>query len=392
MNKTILVSLSLITVVGVIATGVTISFLSDTEKSIGNTLAIGTIDISVAGQNPWNTTYPMLLDKPCQTNYMNFTIKNVGTNPVNVWKRIMNVATDGGDSSFCGVASSEPEYTEGGGTFDASGNCVVGGYIERDNLSAYVVYDMYFCYGVVNTSDCPVLDSANPATSAPDLTTGKWIVIIPETNQVRIDNVNGIWIKLDNELEVDEPLAVSQSYHLMAWDDAGVETITNWAQGDKMTFDIELEARQISAPAPTSEGSGLLTLKAKDGDTWEPNGATGTLTYNTSGSTFDYDFTASGLNPTTSYDLIYYADPWSGNHPGKLIGTHTTDGIGSINDPGQIVNLGMDLPDSADANYPVGAKIWLVLSSDYTEPGMADWHPSEYLFEMNLITYDDTDI
>ena len=179
----------------------------------------------------------------------------------------------------------------------------------------------------------------------------------------------------------------------MAWDDAGVETITNWAQGDVMTFDVELEARQLSAPAPGSENeTASLILRSKDGETWEPNGAIGTLTYKTASDKFEYSFSASGLNTGTSYDLIYYADGWPGNHPGALIGTYNTGSGNSISVSNQSKDLGMDLPNSADANYPAGAKIWLVLSSDYDGTKMIGWNPAEYLFEMNLITYDDTNV
>ena len=52
----------------------------------------------------------------------------------------------------------------------------------------------------------------------------------------------------------------------------------------------------------------------------------------------------------------------------------------------------MDLPDSADANYPGGARIWLVPSADYDDANckMIGWNPGAYLFEHNLITYTDT--
>jgi hypothetical protein len=389
MNKTILVSLALIGVVGVIATGATISFLSDTEKSIGNTLAIGTIDISVAGQNPWNTTYPMLLDKPCQTNYINFTIRNVGANPANVWKRIMNVATDGGDSSYCG-ASSEPEYTEGGGQF-TNGVCNSTGYVEQDNLSAYVVYDMYICDGQVASNDCPII--GDPATGAPDLNAAgnQWKVIISENQQVRIDNVNGVWIKLDGELGVNESFAVSQSYHLMAWDNAGVETITNWAQGDTMTFDIELEARQTSAPAPTGVNDGSLVLENKDSVTWVAktgDGIGGILTYNTFGPTFNYTLDAT-VTKNEDYCLIYYPDPWPGDVGGFAIECGITPSAGVISSSGS-KDIG-SIPISTDANYPASAKLWLVLDADYDETAgkMIGWqHHDDYLFEMNMIKYD----
>lgn len=52
----------------------------------------------------------------------------------------------------------------------------------------------------------------------------------------------------------------------------------------------------------------------------------------------------------------------------------------------------MDLPHSDDENYPDGAKIWLVPSSDYGNTGVIGWNPAKYLFEHDLITYDDTDV
>ena len=58
---------------------------------------------------------------------------------------------------------------------------------------------------------------------------------------------------------------------------------------------------------------------------------------------------------------------------------------------GQSKELSMDLPDPADANYPAGAKIWLVPSGAYNSGShsVTSWGSGKYLFEMNLITYDD---
>ena len=388
--KRILLSIMTIALVSGGAYGATQAFFSDTEKSQGNMFTAGTIDISVAGENPWNRTYPMLLDKPSQTNYINFTIENVGNNPANVWKSINKVTTSGGASPFCSVASSEPEYVEGGG----QPNCG-GVYTERDDLDSYMVYDLYVCKGQVGIPPCEVEGLEDQRASSKPTGSG-WKPIIPETNQVRVDNVNGVWVKLVTPevlqpLQPGEKLAVSQSYHLTAWNDAGEPEITNWAQGDVMNFDIELEARQFTAPAPGSEEiKGTLSLKQKDTTTWNyiVGGAIGTLTYNISGATFNYDFQASGLDDV-EYSLIYSADPWPGNHPGALIGTHTASG-GAINVTGQSKELSMDLPAPADANYPAGAKIWLVPSSAYNSGShsVTSWGSGKYLFEMNLITYD----
>ena len=76
-------------VVAVVA-GATTSFFSDKETSVGNTFTAGTIDISVDGENPWNTSWENYLDKPCQVNYMIFRIKNVGENPARIWKHLIS--------------------------------------------------------------------------------------------------------------------------------------------------------------------------------------------------------------------------------------------------------------------------------------------------------------
>lgn len=116
----------------------------------------------------------------------------------------------------------------------------------------------------------------------------------------------------------------------------------------------------------------------------------GILTYKTENDTFDYDFEGRGLQASTGYSLIYYADGWPGNNPGALIGTMTTDANGDVSVVGDTNNLGIDLPDPADANYPEGAKIWLVPSSDYSGGQMTAWNPTKYLFEYNLVKYEDT--
>ncbi|HUV93264.1 MAG TPA: hypothetical protein VMX14_00350, partial [Anaerolineae bacterium] len=135
-----------------------------------------------------------------------------------------------------------------------------------------------------------------------------------------------------------------------------------------------------------------LYLHEKDPSNWEivEDGAWGKMKYNLSGSEFCFLFNGHGLEPNTAYSLIYYADPWPGDHPGALIAEGTTNGGGNINLAGS-QDLAMDLPDPADENYSNGAKIWLVLSSDYDGAKMVKWNPTEYLFEYDLITFDDTD-
>ena len=95
-----------------LAVGGTMAFFSDTETSEGNVFTAGTIDLAVNDENPWAATAWGTSDdwKPGQeTDDINITLKNVGTNPMDVWMRLTDITTSGGDDSFQGV-SSEPEY------------------------------------------------------------------------------------------------------------------------------------------------------------------------------------------------------------------------------------------------------------------------------------------
>ena len=76
-----------------------------------------------------------------------------------------------------------------------------------------------------------------------------------------------------------------------------------------------------------------LYLYEKNPADWSivDGGAWGKMTYNQSGPTFDYVFNGHGLQPNEKYSLIYYADPWPGNHPGALIANGTSNAGGNIN-------------------------------------------------------------
>lgn len=374
--KKILKSSAIVLAVAAIAGVATYSYFSDTETSTGNTFTAGVIDIVVDGENPWTKTFTNKLTdmKPSYTRYIEFTVRNLeDSNPVNVWKHIdIKSQTDG--------VITEPECTEGGGTW-TSDSCG-GSYVPRNNLAAYIIYDMYVCEDPA-TQTCATDNEGKP-------TGENWKTIIGEDQNVRLDNVNSSWIKL-GQLNPAKELKVVQSYHLRSWPGAPEPDVTNWAQGDELTFDIELMATQMNAPGPKGVLA-TLNMDNKNPTTWEPiaDNMQGTLTYNTSGNTFNYSFTGSGLQNGTQYSLIYYADPYPGNYPGKLIDTMTTDGSGAVSKAGN-VELGMDLPTSPDTNSP-GAKIWLVPSNRYNSStnSIIGWNPTEYLFEMNLIQYEDT--
>ena len=126
-------------------------------------------------------------------------------------------------------------------------------------------------------------------------------------------------------------------------------------------------------------------------DPWDivEDGAWGKMKYNMSGSTFDFVFNGHGLEVGYDYTLIYYCDPW----PGDPL---TVFGSGIANEDGDVHIMGSvdtgDLPIAEDIN--AGAKIWLILTDDY-DPDllkMTAWNCAEYLFEFDLITFDDTDV
>ena len=177
--------------------------------------------------------------------------------------------------------------------------------------------------------------------------------------------------------------------------------ISNYAN-----YDIDVQLSSNSEPGIEVNYISKLKLNNKDANWKEINDEReGNLEYNIVGDEFKYKFEATGLIPNTDYSLIYYADKperfveWGGNNPGALIIATTSNNEGNLIVEGS-KDLGINLPSESDANideynycasdrYPrcPGAKIWLVLSSDYAEPELNGWNPTEYLFETDLISY-----
>lgn len=136
-----------------------------------------------------------------------------------------------------------------------------------------------------------------------------------------------------------------------------------------------------------------LYLYEKDPATWEivEDGAWGKMKHNIYGTSFNFVFNGHGLEVGYDYTLIYYPDPWPGS--GLIcLGSGIADIEGNVHIQGS-VDTG-DMPSIDDANFDSGAKIWLVLTDDVdcvmTE--MIGWNPAEYLFEYDLINFDDTDL
>ncbi len=146
-----------------------------------------------------------------------------------------------------------------------------------------------------------------------------------------------------------------------------------------------------NGPAGRSHISHLY-FNEKDPDTWEivEDGAWAKMKYSHEAADFNFVFNGHGLEIGLDYTLIYYPDPWPGS--GLIC---LGDGIADIEGNVHIQNTvdTGDLPAMNDENYPDGAKIWLVLTSDVDcmMQEMIGWNPGEYLFEYDLIIFDDTD-
>lgn len=355
MNKKILLSLSVIAAVATIAVGGTIAYFSDTETSTGNTFTAGTIDIAVDNMNPWSDQFALEDMKPGYTDYINFEIENKANdaNPVDIYKSINVTNEETG-------AQSEPECTEENGTWDNGTKTCTGMTAENNNLSAAIVYDLYvevydssankvWWQAIYVGTDGKTLDDVygTAGTYGPDGNTKLYLGMIPSGGTMK----------------------VKQSYHLDS-------AVTNWAQGDKMTFNINLIAEQIKGIATLENKTAAPDYKLVLGD-----GKQGTLTYIVKNPTFDFTFTGVAPLAGTAYTLLAAKDPWP-QTGSTVLGTGTSDGSGNISISGNL-ELNSDLKDR---------KVWLVKSADWNGTQFTAWNQVQYLLETGLIWYDDTDI
>ena len=357
--KKILLSLMTIGIVSAGVFGATKAFFTDTETSTGNTFSAGTIDIAVDGTNPWtrSTPYQFADMKPSQVEYANFVIKNVGSNPANVWKKI-NITREE-DRTI-----TEPECAEGGGTWEG-GNCT-GSYNPKDNISSAIRYDLtVWVYDVDPTQN-------------PGATAKWWQIIYTDEMDKRLDALNGQDILL-GMIPAGWYMKVQQSYHMDS--DAG-----NWAQGDVMTFDITLTAEQL-------KGTVLMENKnfanQQNPTIVHGDGIQGVLTYGVRDSKFNFSFSGKAPLADTDYTLIFYPEPWSTpsgpGWPGSVIilGTAHSDGSGNVSIS----------PTSVELNQNIrNMKIWLVKSADLSGNSFITWNGNDYLFELGMMDYYDSDL
>jgi len=374
MNK-IIKSLSVIAFVAAIALAGTQAYFSDTETSVGNTFTAGTIDIDIDGHNPFTGHYDIGDLKPGETGYMNFKIKNVGTNAANISKKLYHFThTDsvaGTNAGFtCGnvQVSSEPEFLAEGGTFDSSGNCDTNGWSAKDYVQSQIIYDLSVeVYAGDDETGGPIW----------------WQTIYKDSDNKKLTDVYGGGKSVAlGMIPAGGHMNVTQSYHFNP--NAG-----NKYQGDGLEFDMEIKADQLSQD---EEGMATVTLenKTKTGNEWTINkndGYQGVLKYSTKGPEFVYSFNGTALLASHSYVLAIGKTPnGSGFDVDTEIATGSTNSNGDISLSGSI-DIGKDMTD---------VKVWLVPTENWTSGSMnwSNWPTCipNFLWETGLISYDDTDL
>ena len=347
MNK-ILIRLGIIGIVAAVAIGGTIAYFSDTETSVGNTIIAGTIDIAVDDQNAWTETFTIDDLKPGETENKDFRVNNVGSNPVNLSKKLFNIEGDQGTAS-------EPECVKEAGNWNDTDKTCDNPANVYYNIQDHIYYDL----------SVKVHENGGNLIWWQEIETGNRIL----TNVYPNDNT---YIDL-GMIPVGGYMIVHQSYHFD-------ENAGNEYQGDTLTFDMEFKGEQLVSQA---DGYTTVALENKSGDPdWtilSGDGVEGTLAYKTKGAKFDYNFSGK-VNADAKYTLIYVGS--SDNYPctgSVILGSDdfTTTG-GTLS--GQI-DVGGDISDG---------KIWLVPTSSYSGNMMTSWPEANILFETGLINYEET--
>lgn len=343
--KKILLSIAMIGFVGALAAGGTGAFFSDTVKSSGNTFTAGTVDIGAT----FSASTPITLSdmKPGYTAYSNFVVTNTGTNPVNVFKKVDNITTDG-------VSVNEPECIAQSGSWD--GTSCIGG-TEAKDLENQTIYDLSVV--LKDTGGTVRWNQTLYSTTTPTL----------------LSAVVSAQDMLLGMLPVGWSMEVTESYHML-------ETADNKYQSDKMTFDITVTGEQLK---------GTLVLEDKDttANDWRVKSETApkvTVSYAAKDATINISAIAGKTIVAGTHSLITYPEAYStpsrAGWPGfgVVLATVTTDGSGNITgftpvttDPGTFRNM----------------KVWLVPNTLLTAgtATFSGWNAGQILFDTALADY-----
>jgi len=409
--KKILLSVSVIAVVAAVVLGVTTAFFSDTETSTGNTFTAGSIDLKIDNSSYYNGVFQQDMSWASDnlTGHLFFNYRDLKPG-------------DWGEDTISFNVIDNPSWLCATITLTGNNeNTITEPEAQLQDTAAKgeLADELYFIWWADDGDN--VLEVDEYVVGNPVKLGDAWL---NQSHTVALaDSQNNVWHSGANN-GGSHPIEGKTTYYIgKAWcygalalapvtqgtnnnptKNSGIlcngAPVTNISQSDSATLDVSfyaVQSRHNEDFVCTGDYYGkerFLRLENKtDNPNWNPltDNMYGKLVFKSPYPTFDFALEAQGLKANINYSLIYYADPWAGDHPGALIWSGNTDGVGKINTSGN-VELGMDLPAPGDANNPNGAKIWLVESSDYdlTAKKMIAWNETNYLFEWNLIKYEDS--
>jgi len=362
--KKILISGGIIAAVAAIIIGGTVAYFSDTETSEGNTLVAGTLDLVVD------------IDGNIQNPLEDPIFNSSDIKPGDSGEKTLSLHVDNDACGYVEVIltdDNENDCTEP--EMDAESDCVPQGDGELNDNIIWTLWDDEGDQSGWQCGETPACGN-DPKEGNNELD-GEY------ENVLLSGNLNQDFSEPFGELPASNVL-----YYGISWSLPG--TVGNEVQSDSLTARLVIKAEQKRNQYPTGCPGSLLTLENKDSQ-WVitgGDGINGVMRFNPAGSTFDFSFAGTAPEKGVNYSLIYYKNDWPGNGS-LLLGSGMSDpSTGAVSFNGS-VDLGTDLPAAGDPNS--GAKIWLVLSNDFSVSEMTGWNPDKYLFETQLIQYDDTD-
>ncbi|MDD5568923.1 MAG: TasA family protein [Candidatus Pacebacteria bacterium] len=358
MRKNILVGTLAIAAVASLSIGGAVAWFSDTESAQGNTFAAGTIDIAVNGQNPWTDSFHMEDMKPSQVGYTNFSVQNVGDDPVNLFKNLSNFEVDTEDVVW---SESKCDALNGTWTTDADGpdadDCT-GELAPTEELQDYLQYDL----------------SVKLYDVGDHLAWSQTLYDQNDTIDDIYDDEDGLGVFL-GMIPAGWRMDVTESYHL---DD---ET-PNSLQGEAISFDIDLTGEQL-------HGEIVLRQKTADGQ-WLLEGGEATFSYGVRDDALNYTL---DVNAPALPDGVYTLVTWEDNpaHNWTWGSFSDTTVIANVTLAGGIAS---DVTGSLDLhNDLIDSKIWLI-PGNLGAPGAIGvplfWDSANTLFETGLIDYYDS--
>jgi len=332
-------------VVGAIAIGGTTALFNDIETATANTISTGTINISVDGKDPWKATGVVNITdlKPCQNEYAEYTVKNIGNNPANIFKMIKETVQVNGTDQVAPIS-----------------------------LAQAINYDMTVWVYKPDPTNSEV-PSADPVW---------WQVIYTNDMGFTLASKDGQNILL-GMLPVGWFMKIQQSYHMDC--QAG-----NGYQNKSMNFDITLTAEQLV---------NTVTLQDKifpDGEeptiVYDQPGVDltyGTVAYSVKEKTFDYNLTIEnngGVLAPGAYTLIAWEE--NGNNfdwgsSASAIALANINLVAGTNNQIGSLDLNQDL---------INAKLWLIHGTYAplgSVTGVFPWNKNG-LFETALMDYYDS--